>query len=113
MRKKDKFFEERLAHVNDMYKAVMKTVSSIKYDEGKSFMLSVETICLAEMELFELHAISLEDFIKIKIEHITGEGKIAQYYKEKFGGVFADIYGETLKNILKNKEENTSEKSKK
>lgn len=66
---------------------------------------TIETTCLAEMEIFELWAIAISDFIKIKISHFSGDGRIAKLNIKRYGEKPCVAYVEILKKLLKKKEE--------
>lgn len=92
--------------MDDIYKSAMRIIESHDGEDFSGLFLTAKTISLVEMDLFDLHAIPLTEFIKIKIEHFLGEGKIAQYNQKKYGEENAIKYGHVLENLLKN-EENT------
>ena len=96
--------KKRIKSVEDIYKSAMKMIEIDRGDDNSDLLLTVKTICLTEMELFDLHAISLADFIKVKISHFSGEGKIAQYNKKKYGEKNTIKYVQVLKELLKNNE---------
>lgn len=66
---------------------------------------AIETTCLAEMEIFDLWAITIVDLIKIKISHFSGEGRIAKLNIKRYGEKPCAAYAEVLKKLLKIKEE--------
>ena len=81
----------------------MKVIENHKGEDFSDLFLTVKTVCLTEMELFELHAIQLNEFIKIKISHFTGTGQIAKCNQRKYGQENAIKYGKVLKELLENK----------
>ena len=97
-------FKRRIKSVEEIYKSTMKVIEIHKGDDLADLFLTVKTMCLVEKDLFELHTVSLNVFIKIKISHFSGEEKIAQYNKKKYGEKNTIKYVQVLKELLKNNE---------
>lgn len=97
----DTFYTERIESLYNIYNATWDLFALKTENDISDLLQTVKTICLTEMELFELHEISLRDFIKLKITHFSGEGKIARYNEVKYGKHFLFIFCLALKELLK------------
>lgn len=93
--------KNQIKSVEDIYKSAMRVFENHRGGDFSDLLPTVKMVILAEMELFELHALPLEEFIKIKISHFSGDGKIAKYNCLKYGEVNVLKYCETLKELLK------------
>ena len=95
------FYTERIKNLYEIYDSAWD-LFALKTDNDISDLLqTVKTICLTETTLFELHEISLKDFLKVKISHFSGEGKTARYNEVKYGKHFLFLFCLALKELLK------------
>ena len=91
----------------DMFEIYKNAIEVVANDGNKDIsdkLLTVKTVCLTEMTLFDLFAISFVDFVKLKISHFLGDGIMAEYHQKIYGRENAIKYGKLLEELLKNKE---------
>ena len=100
---RNNYLQKKISNMHNINKSIMELVM-IEGNEETAIQ-TIETTCLAEMEIFELWAIAISDFIKIKISHFSGDGRIAKLNIKRYGEKPCVAYVEILKKLLKKKEE--------
>lgn len=100
---KTRYLIKRVSGMHSIYKSIMELVMIEGCED--TALQTIETACLAEMEMFDLWAITMKEFIRIKISHFSGDGRIAQENIKQYGKKPVEAYVEILKKLLKKKEE--------